>query len=86
MPAVLTPLASDLSEATSFSIQTVVMTQVVGFSTVLFPYQAPSILIGLKLDKVRFSEAVKICLYLALISIVVLMPLNYFWWQILGWL
>jgi len=46
-PAVLTPMAGDLSDATELSIQTVVMTQVVGFSTVLFPYQAPSILIGL---------------------------------------
>jgi di/tricarboxylate transporter len=59
---------------------------VIGFSTTIFPYQAPPLLIGMQLAQVKLTEAIKLCLYLAVISILLLLPLNYLWWNLLGWL
>ena len=85
VPAVLTPLSGDLSHATGFPVKTVFMTQVIGFSTPIFPYQAPPILIGMQLAGVKLTEAFKVCFYLAVVSIL-LLPLNYLWWKHIGWL
>jgi hypothetical protein len=40
--ATLTPLAGPISEITGMSIESVLMTQVFGFSTILFTYQGTS--------------------------------------------
>jgi di/tricarboxylate transporter len=86
IPAVLTPLTNDLSLASGFTVRSVFMTQVIGISTPIFPYQAPPILIGMQLAQVELTEPIKVCLYLAVISILLLLPLNYLWWNLLGWL
>jgi di/tricarboxylate transporter len=86
VPAVLTPLSSDLSQATDLSLKSIFMTQVIGFSSPIFPYQAPPLLIGLQLAQVKLTDALKVCLIMAVISILLLLPLNYLWWQWLGWL
>jgi hypothetical protein len=38
------------------------------------------------LAQVKLIEPIKVCLYLAVISILLLLPLNYLWWNLLGWL
>jgi anion transporter len=86
VPAVLTPLSKNLSQATGFPVESVIMTQVLGFSTTIFPYQAPPILIGMQLSQVKYKEAIKVCFYLAVIYVLLLLPLNYLWWNLLGWL
>jgi len=85
-PAVLTPLASTLSQASGFSIPATVMTQIVGFSMILFPYQAPPILIGAHIADMPLRVILNICLILSMISIIFLVPLDYLWWQFLGWI
>lgn len=85
VPAVLTPLADNFTSASGLSLKTTLMTQVSGFSTVLFPYQAPPILVGMLLSGEKVTSALKILLVLAIITIVLLLPLNYLWWEILGW-
>ncbi len=86
VPAVLTPFASELATATGFSVKAVLMTQVIGFSQPLFPYQVPPLLIGMQLAGVHLFEGFKLCFFLALGAIVLLFPLDYLWWQFLGWL
>lgn len=86
VPTVLTPLSNELSQASGFPIKSIFMTQILGMSTTIFPYQAPPVLIGLQLADVKISEALKVCLYLAVISIFLLLPLNYLWWKLLGWI
>jgi anion transporter len=86
VPAVLTPLAGELAKATGLPIKTVLMTQVLGFATVLLPYQAPPLVVAIQLGGVRLSAAVKVSVSLALISLLVLIPLDYLWWRVLGWL
>ncbi len=85
-PAVLTPLAADMADASGLPIKTLLMSQVLGFSTVVFPYQAPPLVVGMQLAGEKMGPAVKFCLILALLTIVLLLPVNYIWWSILGWL
>ncbi|MCW8931302.1 MAG: SLC13 family permease [Gammaproteobacteria bacterium] len=84
VPAVLTPLSAQLSQATGLPIESVVMTQVIGFSTIMFPYQAPPILVGLQMAGENISSAIKFCFWLTIVSLCVLMPINYLWWQLMG--
>ncbi|MCU7834099.1 MAG: anion permease [gamma proteobacterium symbiont of Taylorina sp.] len=83
VPAVLTPLSAQLSQATGLPLESVMMTQVIGFSTVMFPYQAPPILVGLQMAGENISSAIKFCFWLTLVSLFVLMPCNFFWWQLM---
>ncbi len=86
VPAVFTPLSESIAQTTDLPITTILMMQVIGFSTTIFPYQAPPIVIGMQLSGEKFSSAAKVCALLALITALFLLPLNYFWWKILGWL
>ncbi|MCI5124527.1 MAG: SLC13 family permease, partial [Candidatus Electrothrix sp. AR5] len=86
VPAVLTPLSDSLAQATGLPIQTLLMMQVVGFSTVMLPYQAPPIVVGMQLSGEKLLDAAKICLSLALLTGFILLPLNFFWWKLLDWL
>lgn len=83
-PALFTPMARELAEMTGFDIMTVIMTQVIGFSTVIFPYQAPPIIVAAELGGVRLQEALKLAFASALISLVLLAPLNFLWWRLLS--
>lgn len=86
VPTVLTPMAGDLAQITGFSLPAVIMTQVIGFSTVIFPYQVGPLVVAMQLSKEPLSKLLKITLPLTAITVVVLMPLDFLWWQILGWI
>jgi len=85
-PAVLTPLSDQLSAVTGWTTKTIIMTQMLGFSTVIFPYQVPSIVVGIQMSGEKLTSAIKLCFLLAVITVLVLLPLNYFWWKVLGWI
>jgi len=84
MPAVFTQFSDILANASGFSLHGVINLQVLGFSTVLFPYQAPPIVVGIQLSEERFASAAKLCFALALITLLILFPLDYLWWRIIG--
>ncbi|HYM04061.1 MAG TPA: SLC13 family permease [Stellaceae bacterium] len=85
LPAVLTPLSSDFSAATGLPVATLLMLQVVVFSTVFMPYQSPPMMIAMHLGNVRLRDGAKLTLWLAAITIALLIPLDYLWWRLLGW-
>ena len=85
-PAVITPLSDQLAHATGWSIKTIIMTQMLGFSTSIFPYQVPSIIVGMQMARERVKPAIQVCLILAVITIFILFPLDYLWWKLLGWI
>lgn len=85
VPTVLSPMATDFAQATGLSLPAVLMTQVIGFSTVLFPYQVAPLVLAMQLSRESLASLVKITIPLAILTIVVLMPLDYLWWQLLGW-
>lgn len=86
VPTVLTPMAANFAEVSNFSLEAVLMTQVIGFSTVIFPYQVAPLIIAMHLANERLTDLVKITLPLTGITIVMLMPLDYLWWLFLGWI
>ncbi|MBY4677114.1 SLC13 family permease [Marinobacterium arenosum] len=86
VPAVLTPFAGQLAETSGLPLTTVLMTQVIGFSTFLLPYQSGPLLVALKMSGMPMAHAIRFCVLQALLSIVLLVPLDYGWWRLLGWL
>jgi len=86
IPAVLTPLAGDLAAATGWPLETVLMTQVVAFSTIVLPYELPPLVVGMALAGVRLRDGARLTLVLAAVTVLVLVPLNYGWWRLTGWL
>lgn len=83
IPAVMTPLADLLSGATGLARETVIMSQVIAFSTVILPYQAPPLVLAIHLGGLRAMDMVRCTLTLALVTAMVLMPLSYAWWRAL---
>ncbi len=67
-------------------MKTVVMTQVIGFSTVWLPYQVPPIIVGMQLAGVPMAVGIKVTSLIAILSIILLTPLIVIWWQLLGYL
>ncbi|WP_051523929.1 SLC13 family permease [Zymobacter palmae] len=86
VPAVLTPMTDTLSTASGWSREAIYMTQVIGFSTVILPYQAPPLVIAIQSGNLPAKDVIRTCFIIALISIILLWPLDYFWWHLLGWL
>ena len=86
VPATLTPLAEQISQMTGFSLEAVLMTQVFGFSTVVFTYQSVPLMMAAPLAGIPITEMARVCLILAALTVLILLPLDYLWWQWLGWI
>lgn len=86
VPGILTPLAAGVSEASGLSLEAVLMTQVLGFSTVILPYQLPPLVVAMQLGRVPMAVGARLTVALAAVSLLVLMPLDYVWWRLLGYL
>jgi len=84
VPAILTPLVSSLSDASGWLPAAVAMTQVLGFSTVLLPYQAPPLIVAIQTSALSLWDVARLCLITAGVTIVLLWPLDYLWWLALG--
>jgi len=81
---VLAPFANDVAAAAGLPVMSILMVMVNGFSTVFFPYQSAPLLVGIRLGSVTLIDGLKVCLPLAILTVIVLLPLNYLWWTWLG--
>jgi anion transporter len=86
VPAVLAPLSDEFARASGLPLESVLMLQVLSFSTLLLPYQGPPLVVAMALGGVRFADGTKMTLSLAAVSLLVLLPLDYLWWRLLGWM
>ncbi len=84
LPAVLTPIAGQLADASGLPLYTVLMLQVPVFSTVFLPYQSPPMMIAMHMGGVSLRDGTRLCLTLAAVTLLILLPLDYFWWRLLG--
>ena len=84
VPALYTTLAQSFSDATGFPLLSVIMIQVLGYSTPLLPYQASPIVVAMGLGKVPAKAGMLLCLALAIATYLVLLPLDYLWFGVLG--
>lgn len=85
-PAVMTPLAGELAAASGLPLESVLMLQVLGFSTILLPFQSAPLVVATQLGGESLAATQKVLLGLAAITVVVLFPLDWLWWRLLGWL
>lgn len=83
-PTLLAPLAQDLSTASGMPLMLVLMTQVVGLSAMILPYQAPPLVVAMGLANIRLFDAIRTVLAMTAVTLFLLAPLNYLWWQLLG--
>jgi di/tricarboxylate transporter len=86
VPALFTPLAQSFATASGLPLLTVLMIQVLGYATPILPYQASPIVVAMGMGKIPFGAALRLSVVLAAITFVALMPINYGWFKVLGWL
>jgi anion transporter len=83
-PAVLAPLAAYFAEATGWPLKTALMTIGVGFTMFLLPHQVPPVVVGMHVAALKLSTVLRLSLPLVAFSIVVLWPLHFLWWWLIG--
>lgn len=83
---VLAPFADTIAAASGLPILTVLMMQVCAFTTFFFPYQTAPLLVGVRLGKLAVIDAVRVMAPLGLMAFIAVLPLNYLWWKLLGYL
>ncbi len=86
VPALFTPLARTLADSAGLPLASVLMIQVIGYGTPLMPYQASPMVVAMEMGKAPVRDGLKLCLALALLTFVLLVPLDYAWFRLLGWI
>ena len=86
IPAIMTPLAGGVSEATGMPLDALLMSLALAYSTVFLPYQLPPLLVAAQVTGLGLAVTSRFCLLLAAVTLVFLLPLDYLWWSILGYL
>ena len=61
------------------------MAQVPSWVLILFPYQAPPLVLALQLSGMRVGEMMRLLLPFALFAWLVMIPLQFVWWRFLGY-
>jgi anion transporter len=84
-PAVLAPLAEYFAEATGWPLKAALMVIGVGFTTFLLPYQVPPAMVGLQVGVLRVAAMLRLVLPLAAFNLIVMLPLQYLWWRLIGY-
>ena len=84
VPALYTPLADTLAQASGFPVLSVLMIQVIGYATPLLPYQASPIVVAMSMGKVSPRDGTRLCLAVAAVTILILLPLDYLWFGLVG--
>ena len=83
-PAVLTPLAGHMAQASGLPLGAILNAQVLGFSNPVLPYESPPLVVAMALGGVGIASAQKLCVWISLATMVLLWPLDLLWWRILG--
>lgn len=86
VPAVMTPLADALAQASGLPVKTVLILQAVGYTTPLLPYQVPPLIVAMSMGGVAVRRAAVFTLSLAALTVVIAWPLTYGWWRLIGML
>ncbi|WP_087722400.1 SLC13 family permease [Pandoraea sp. PE-S2T-3] len=83
-PALFTPLVPAFAQGAPLSMKAVLLTQAVGISTIVLPYQAPPLILAMALAGIGLRDATRFCVATALLSLVTVLPTNAFWWHVIG--
>ncbi len=85
-PAIMTAVSEPIATATGWSLTAVLMTQVSAWALLIFPYQAPPLVVARAISGLPISKFMKLMIPFALFGALVSVPLQYYWWKLLGYL
>ncbi|GAB5468604.1 MAG: SLC13 family permease [Rhodospirillales bacterium] len=83
-PALMTPLAAELSRQSGWPLESVLLAQVPTWIAFGFAYQAPPIMVALALAKIPVARVAKLLLAYLAVGVLVTLPLHYLWGTLLG--
>lgn len=83
-PAIMTTLAADIAKNTGWPLLTVLFTQPISWAMAPFVYQLPPLVLAANMGGVSMRRVGRLLLVMATLTWVVMMPLQYLWWQLLG--
>jgi len=83
-PGLVAPLAEQIAQATGWPLHAALMTSALGFSSILLPYAVPPLVVAMHIERIRFRDAARYTLALAVPTFAVLLPLDYLWWRAIG--
>ena len=84
LPALMVPLAQSMSAASGMELYSVLMTQVIGLTSVIFPYQVPPLAISLTLCQISAANLTKGLVLILIATLAIVAPLNFLFWRYLG--
>ncbi len=84
-PGLIAPIAPAIAASTGWPLEAVLMMSAVGFSNVILPFAVPPIIVGLHLAGIGIRQASRYTLTLAVPGFVLLLPLDYLWWRLIGY-
>jgi anion transporter len=84
-PALMAPLAGAFAEAAGWPLKAALMTTVLGFTTAIFPFQAPPMMVGAQVAGLQLRQMLRLTIPLTLASLFVLLPLDFLWWRVIGY-
>lgn len=84
LPAVMVPLAEPLHVASGLPLQTVLASVVLSYSTTILPYQAPPLVLAIGMTGARLIDATKLVVLVGILSVLIILPLTFLWWRVLG--
>jgi len=70
--------------ATGISLGAVLMTEILGFSTTLMPYQGPPLVVLLSMCSAKVFDLVRLNLSVAAVMLILGFPLSFLWWRAIG--
>ena len=84
-PVIIATLAGNISAATGWSIDTVLLTRVINWSMAPFPYQLPPFVVAAQLAGVRVGQVMRLLIAMTVLTWVVILPAQYVWLRYLGY-
>ena len=84
-PAIMTTLAADIAATTGWPLMTVLMTQPISWAMAPFAYQLPPLVLAANMAGISMRRLARLMLVMAALTWLAMMPLQYLWWQALGY-
>jgi anion transporter len=84
-PALMAPLAGHFAEAAGWPLKAALMTTALGFTTLILPFQVPPVMVGVQVAGIGLRTTLRLTVPLMALSFLVLLPLNYAWWRVIGY-
>lgn len=84
-PVIVAALANNISAATGWPIETVLLTRVINWSMAPFPYELPPMVVAAQIAGLRATQIMRLLIVMTLLTWIVTLPLQFLWLRYLGY-